>query len=269
MNKNVALNRFLAGSWQWQRWRLCCIAAFIIHINIIRFFIFKSCLHSAATVTDELQFNKALRVFNIHLVRCYLSSEASIQGWKRKRKDGGKRGRGEENHGTKSVMRCWFMVHDVRAHPHEGLCPPPVHVIFHLDHQHLPPSPSTPTLPLQPCAAHPKNLPSLHLSEASRVSPILLSFPWLDSEPWFWCRLHGCRGIHPPRFPGNGPGAHANPCYELCQLTAVWLFVSPQQSGHGSTLSELSSGGVTCVSLPIFCCWLQTSKSDLTSTSLY
>lgn len=124
-----------------------------------------------------------VHVFNIHLVRCYLSSGVLIQGWKRKSKDEKMRQRKRESHCHKAVMRCWFMVCDMQARPHRGLCPLPCSC-------HLPSGPPPPfpadllQLSLQ---AHPKTRLLFILPKFSHVSPILLSFPWLDSELWCWC----------------------------------------------------------------------------------
>lgn len=97
-------------------------------------------------------------------------------------------------------------------------------------------------------AAHPKTCLLFILPKFSHVFPILHSFPWPDLDPD--AGVYGCRGIHPPRFPGNYPALHANPCSELCQLMAVWLSCSPYESGHRCTLSELHYGLVTFLPLP-------------------
>lgn len=119
--------------------------------------------------------------------------------------------------------------------------------------------PSQPIQPSSSSAARPKNPAFSSSLRSLPCASHLALLPPAGSEPRFWCRLHVCSGIHPPRFPGNGPGPRANLCDDLCQLSAAWLSVSPQQSGGACTLSAPSAGGVTCVSLPVVCCWLRTS----------
>lgn len=50
--------------------------------HVLVFFL-NLCLCAAAAVTQVLQFNKRLRIFNIHPVKYFLSSGGSIEGWNR------------------------------------------------------------------------------------------------------------------------------------------------------------------------------------------
>lgn len=116
------------------------------------------------------------------------------------------------------------------------------------------------TPPSSSCGSS-KNTPSLH---PPQIPP--MSFPsCTPSLAWFgpqcWCK---CVRTHPPRFPGNNPDIHANPCFELCQLTAAWLsFCYPWWSGHRCTLSELNYYLVTFLPLPVFCYWLRIQKNHI------
>lgn len=139
-----------------------------------------------------------------------------------------------------TVLRCWFMVCNMQACPHQGLFLHPC--LCHLP-SGLPRCPSA-------CAAHPKTCLLFILPKFSHVFPI---FPWPDSDPG--AGVYGCGGIHPPRFPGNDPDIHANPCSEFCQLTAAWQSFSLHRSVYRYTLSELNYGLVTFLPLPVFCYW--------------
>lgn len=180
---------------------------------------FIHCCNSAWGGTDELQFNKRVHIFNIHLVRCYFSSGASRRSWYV-----------DEKNKWSSWTWCWF----TRDSAHL-----PVRVIFHLDyHASLPVDP--PQLYPPACTTHPTAQLFLILPKSPpTVRPILHSFPWLDSEPWCWW------GIHPPIFSGKLPDVHARPSasYPL----SAWLSFSLHQPGHCSTLLQPNYGGATSV----------------------
>lgn len=203
--------------------------------------------------TGELQFNKRVHIFNIHLLRRYLSSGTQIWGWRKvdllKKQDEKKK----KNKWEKKRKCCHETGEMLVYGPQHAGCILTgdfahiiVRVIFHLDfhtslHHN---SPVQPVLLIQ-------FLPKI------RQCPILHSFPWLDSEPWCWW------GIHPPIFPGISPDVHGSPRCEICQLLAAWLSFSLHQSGHRSALPGPNYGGVTSL---FSACW-KSHKNYLTSVS--
>lgn len=95
---------------------------------------FIHCCNSAWGGTDELQFNKRVHIFNIHLVRCYFSSGASRRSW---------------YVDEKNKWLSWTWCRFTRDSAHL-----PVRVIFHLDyHASLPVDP--PQLSPPACTTHP------------------------------------------------------------------------------------------------------------------
>lgn len=117
------------------------------------------------------------------------------------------------------MLRCRFMVRNMQPPPHPVLTRDSAHilvrVVFHLDQRNASKKPT--------------------LSSSSPNSPMSVPScapsPWLDSEPWCWCR----RGIHPPIFPGNLPDVHARLCYMICQQSAAWPSFYSHQSGRCAT----------------------------------
>lgn len=67
-----------------------------------------------------------------------------------------------------TVLRCWFMVCNMQARPHQGLLPHPCFCHLPSGLPHRPPA----------CAACPKTCLLFILPKFSHVFPILHAFPW-------------------------------------------------------------------------------------------
>lgn len=194
---------------------------------------------------------KGVHIFNIHLIRCYLSSGASIQGWKKSwfvktRDEKQQKILFRERDVVVKLMRCWFLVCNMQAYPQPGTLPTSVFVSSSIWTITPPSQANVPQLSLQ-LVQPSKNPPFLH---PPQILPSCTPSPGWIQNPG--SAVHGCGRIHPPIFPGNSPDIHANPCYEICQISAAWLvfFFFPYTSlviaPHRSTLfghSPSSSGG--------------------------
>lgn len=196
---------------------------------------FIQCCNSAGGVTGELQFNKRVPIFNIHLVRCYLSSRASTEGWRRrwyvKRSDEktsqGKRGV------VRNLMRCWFMVRILDP----CSCHFPSGLLL------LPPSRPTPALP-PACATAQK--PAFSTSSPNSA----MSVPSCAPSPG-WIQNPGAgshEGSTLPYFQERVQTYMPSCAMRSASYRLLGYPFSSRQSGPRSTLPEPNYGGVTSLS---------------------